>query len=424
MPPRGLTPTLPRLPPILHGPRPRPAASWSKAARGLFVLPRVAGIFTGPAVSPGPPLRQRPGRSTFRAGRNLPDKEFRYLRTVIVTAAVYRGFSSKLAPLPLTFRHWAGLSPYVSALGAFAGTGVFGKQSPGPARCGPLGLRPRRPSPYTRRPFSRSYGANLPSSLAGVLPSTWVCSTSPPVSVCGTGADVLARGFSRRVASIRSAGCPASPSSLGVETAQGDFPPRTTCALGRPSLAPGPSPPRPPIAHHGHRRHGNLNPLSIAYASRPRLRPGSPAADQPGRGTLGHSVGGVRAPLALLVPTFALPPAPPRLPPRLLGWTGRSPTTSGPHVRSSAASVPGLSPGGLSAPRHDRPVSCYALFQGWLLLSQPPGCRRAATALPTEPGLGDLSRRSGLFPSRRRNLAPAVSRPRASPRHSAFGSGR
>ena len=32
----------------------------------------------------------------FRAGQNLPDKEFRYLRTVIVTAAVYRGFDSML----------------------------------------------------------------------------------------------------------------------------------------------------------------------------------------------------------------------------------------------------------------------------------------------------------------------------------------
>src|SRR5262245_47287448 len=85
----------------------------------------------------------------------------------------------------------------------------------------------------------------------------------------------------------------------------------------------------------------------------------------------------------------------------------------------SAASAPGLSPGGLSAPRHGRPVSYYALFQGWLLLSQPPGCLRAATALPTEPGLGGLSRRSGLFPSRRRVLAPAVSlRP---PRATAFG---
>ncbi len=30
------------------------------------------------------------------ARRNLPDKELRYLRTVIVTAAVYRGFGRKL----------------------------------------------------------------------------------------------------------------------------------------------------------------------------------------------------------------------------------------------------------------------------------------------------------------------------------------
>ena len=34
--------------------------------------------------------------TTIRAGRNLPDKEFRYLRTVIVTAAVYWGFNSEL----------------------------------------------------------------------------------------------------------------------------------------------------------------------------------------------------------------------------------------------------------------------------------------------------------------------------------------
>ena len=32
----------------------------------------------------------------IRAGQNLPDKEFRYLRTVIVTAAVYWGLSSLL----------------------------------------------------------------------------------------------------------------------------------------------------------------------------------------------------------------------------------------------------------------------------------------------------------------------------------------
>jgi hypothetical protein len=73
-----------------------PISGCSKAPRGLSVLSRVAGIFTGNTISPSPLLRQRPNRYAFRAGRNLPDKEFRYLRTVIVTAAVYWGFNSKL----------------------------------------------------------------------------------------------------------------------------------------------------------------------------------------------------------------------------------------------------------------------------------------------------------------------------------------
>ena len=96
-------------------------ASLSKAPRGLFVRVWVDGIFTATSISPSPWSRQCPCRYAFRAGRNLPDKEFRYLRTVIVTAAVYWGFGSELAPLPLTFQHWAGISPYTSAY-AFAGT--------------------------------------------------------------------------------------------------------------------------------------------------------------------------------------------------------------------------------------------------------------------------------------------------------------
>ena len=48
------------------------------------------------------------------------------------------------------------------------------------------------------RPFSRSYGAILPSSLTMVDPIALVCSTHPPVSVCGTGTRRLARGFSRK----------------------------------------------------------------------------------------------------------------------------------------------------------------------------------------------------------------------------------
>ena len=72
--------------------------SCSKGARGLSVPLRVAGVFTGTTISPSSRLRQCSNRYTIRAGRNLPDKEFRYLRTVIVTAAVYRGFSRELRP--------------------------------------------------------------------------------------------------------------------------------------------------------------------------------------------------------------------------------------------------------------------------------------------------------------------------------------
>ena len=54
------------------------------------------------SISLSPWLRQCSHRYAIRAGRNLPDKEFRYLRTVIVTAAVYRGFNSELRTEVLT----------------------------------------------------------------------------------------------------------------------------------------------------------------------------------------------------------------------------------------------------------------------------------------------------------------------------------
>ena len=114
-PPRELTPALPRLPPILYIKYRNPISSCSKAPWGLSVLSRVTGIFTGTTISPGGLLRQCPDRYAIRAGQNLPDKEFRYLRTVIVTAAVYRGFNSELSPLLLTFRHRAGVTPYTSS---------------------------------------------------------------------------------------------------------------------------------------------------------------------------------------------------------------------------------------------------------------------------------------------------------------------
>jgi hypothetical protein len=135
-PPR-LASRLQSLPPMLHIIRPGPMSSCSKAPRGLFVLLRTDGIFTANALSPSSSSRQCPNHYSIRAGQNLPDKEFRYLRTVIVTAAVHWGFSSKHTPLPLTFQHRAGVSPYTSTF-VLAETCVFGKQLLGLLSCGPI----------------------------------------------------------------------------------------------------------------------------------------------------------------------------------------------------------------------------------------------------------------------------------------------
>ena len=137
MTPPRLAPKHQSLPPILHMLRPDSMSSCSKAAQGLFVLLRTDGIFTVNALSPSSSSRQYPDHYSIRAGQNLPDKEFRYLRTVIVTAAVHWGFSSHRKALPLTFRHRAGVSPYTSTF-VLAQTYVFGKQLLGLLSCGPL----------------------------------------------------------------------------------------------------------------------------------------------------------------------------------------------------------------------------------------------------------------------------------------------
>ena len=84
-----------------------------------------------------------------------------------------------LSPLALIFPHWSRVTPYTSPRG-FAERCVFGKQSVDPFHCAP---RPRGRG----GPFFRGYGARLPSSFRRLHPRASVCSTSPPVSVCGTG---------------------------------------------------------------------------------------------------------------------------------------------------------------------------------------------------------------------------------------------
>ncbi len=77
MAPPELASRLQSLPPILDKMHQTPISSCSKGSRGLSVLSRVIGIFTDTTISPSLSLRQCPNRYAIRAGRNLPDKEFR-----------------------------------------------------------------------------------------------------------------------------------------------------------------------------------------------------------------------------------------------------------------------------------------------------------------------------------------------------------
>ncbi len=113
----------------------------------------------------------------FIAGRNLPDKEFRYLRTVIVTAAVYWGFDQelrlRLAPsinLPAPGRHHPVRPTFV-----FAECYVFNKRV---AAAWFLRLSSAQEAEFhhqQQRTLSPgSYGTICPSSFSRVLSSALV----------------------------------------------------------------------------------------------------------------------------------------------------------------------------------------------------------------------------------------------------------
>ena len=76
-----------------------------------------------------------------------------------------------------------------------------------------------------------------------------------------------------------------------------------------------------------------------------------------------------------------------------------------PVVRSptAPACAEARSVGAMLSPDHyrcpsSRPVSYYALFKWWLLLSQHPGCHGKRTSLCTQHGLGALADGEGCFP--------------------------
>jgi hypothetical protein len=130
---------------------------------------------------------------------------------------------------------------------------------------------PRRNLTLPGRPFSRSYGTILPSSLTRVLPIALVFSTCPPVSVLvrarPTSLDAFLGGMASRTSrKERSASrlrldgrrIFLSPALRGY--------PRTTSAWVPLAY------PVPPSVVTVGTWYRNINLLSIAYAFRPRLR--------------------------------------------------------------------------------------------------------------------------------------------------------
>ena len=126
-------------------------------------------------------------------------------------------------------------------------------------------------------------------------------------------------------------------------------------------------------------RYGNLHPLSIDYAFRPRLRP---RLTQSGRTFLwkpwvsgawdSHPRAATHT--GILSSTRSTTP---------YGIASSLSGTLPYHLhRKSIASVSCLAPVNFRR-RVIRPVSCYALFEGWLLLSQPPGCLYISTSFST-----------------------------------------
>ena len=261
-----------------------------------------------------------------------------------------------------------------------------------------LGRFPAPEGSPPRDPFSRSYGANLPSSLTRVLSPAWrVC--PPPTSVgLRYGRRSAPRGLfvARRSAPSGRGRPPPSQDTLPAQAAPTEL-------LHRPA---GPTAQRPP-RFSTDRRYRTINRFPIAcgrYAC--GLGPTNPTRMHLPSEPLGLRRTRFSRAWTLLIPAFALRSAPGALP-GLPSPPPNAPLPPDPLV-GSTASVACVAP--LHCRRRQaRPVSYYALFQGWLLLSQPPGCLSLPTSFPTQHAVGDLSRWSGLFPSRRRSLAPAVS---------------
>ena len=162
---------------------------------------------------------------------------------------------------------------------------------------------------FRRRPFSRSYGAVLPSSLAVLLPPALGFSPCPPVSVSGTGAFGAIAAFP----GTRSACFPTLLRSASRQLLPaGDLPPARLCRLHRSfhsRLMPCACVP----AVLAKRSTGFSTCCPSATPPGLALGPDSPRADQLYPGNLGHPAWGIPTPISLLIPAFSLLNPPPPL---------------------------------------------------------------------------------------------------------------
>jgi hypothetical protein len=131
-------------------------------------------------------------------------------------------------------------------------------------------------------------------------------------------------------------------------------------------------------------RYGNINPLSISYVFRPHLRSrltlsGLTFLRNPW--VFGEQVSHLFNRYSCQQSLFRHVQKASRLSfslDRMLSYRSKKSE----DFYDPAASVLCLAP--LNFPRRSaRPVSCYAFFKGWLLLSQPPGCFSRSTSFST-----------------------------------------
>ena len=234
------------------------------------------------------------------------------------------------------------------------------------------GLHQLRPS------FSRSYGCILPSSLTRVFPRTLGFSPRLPVSVLVRVHDVSLEAFLDSVVrlnltlpegivylSVLGLGTgiclyTSLPPSTRISNralkllAVSLHPQTTSCSTGIFACCP--------------------SPMLCASAEVPTYPESTSVAQDP----LGFRWIRFSRIVSLLIPAFSLPSCPAVLPVSLQpAWNAPLPM-----LAHAATSVLYLSPGYFRR-RASRPVSYYALFEWWLLLSQHPGCLGTPTSFST-----------------------------------------